>query len=125
MRKQFERRQFIRVKSRLTMVFKVRGTTRQRYILTRDIGSGGAGVCFLMAEALRPDTVLEASLKLPDHDRPIAVIGKVLWNRLADEGRKSYQEPMVWVGVKFETIDPKDRLLLVHYAKTNALPASS
>ena len=114
-----ERRRYSRVSSRLTTVFTVYGTNTRRRAFTRDIG--GAGVCFILDERLRPGALLDAQLKLPDRERLIAFIGEVVWNRPASEGHTGDQDPKMWVGVRFVKIHPRDRLGIVHFTKMSVL----
>lgn len=118
-----ERRQSSRAPSRLTFVFTVRGTSEVRRALTKDVS--GAGVCAVIEEQVRPGALLDVQLKLPDCEGSIAFVGEVVWNRPFYEGRRSFQDPKVKMGVAFAEINPKDRALIVHYAKTNALPEPS
>ncbi len=115
-----DRRQFTRVSSRLTIAFTVGGSKTRQRALTQDLG--GAGVCLVTEVRLRPGDRMNAQLTLPDRDQPIAFTGAVVWVEPSFEGRKSYQDPVVRVGVRFVKIDSKDCLTIVHYAKMNAVP---
>ena len=116
-----EQRRFIRVPSRLNAIFKVVKTGKVRRALTKDISAGG--VCFITEELLEPGTALEVELKLPDREAPITFLGEVAWSRPIGPPPKSYQNPTSEAGIKFVSIDPKDRALIMQYAKLNAPPA--
>ena len=118
-----ERRQYTRLSSRLTVVFTVGANLKQQRALTRDIG--GAGVCLVTEKRLRLGSILQAELKLPDRDLPVAFVARVVWNRSSFEGRRSYQDPKAEIGVTFVKIQDEDRAALVHFARMNALPSPS
>ena len=115
-----EQRRFIRVTGRLVAVVKIVKTGKVRRALTRDISAGG--ICFVTEEILEPGTALEVELKLPDRDAPILFLGEVAWSRPIGPKPKSYQDPTAETGIKFVSIDPKERELIVQYAKLNAPP---
>src|SRR3989338_1143623 len=117
-----EQRRFIRVTTRLTAVVKVVKTGKTRRALTKDISAGG--ICFVTEELLEPGTALEVELKLPDRDAPVAFLGEVSWSRPIGPAPKSYQNPTAETGVKFISIDSKERDLIMLYAKLNAPPTT-
>ena len=117
-----EHRRFIRVTSRLNATFKIVKTGRVARALTKDIGTGG--ICFVTADILEPGTVVEVEMKLPDSEAPVRFLGEVAWSRPIGHA-KSYEDPTGETGVKFVSIDPKDRALIMHYATLNAPPSGS
>lgn len=117
------RREFVRVRSRLTTVFKVASTGKIHRALTRDISGGG--VCFSTEELLEGGEVLEVEVRLPDRSQPVLFSGVVSWSRLVRRPQHSYEAATFNVGVQFVSINPKDRNLLVAYAQMNALPPGS
>ena len=118
-----EQRRFIRVTNRLPSMFKIITTGKVRRALTKDISAGG--VCFITEELLEPGTALEVELKLPDREAPIIFLGEVTWSRPIGPPPKSYQNPNSEAGIKFVSIDPKDRALIMQYAKLNAPPSTT
>jgi uncharacterized protein (TIGR02266 family) len=117
-----EQRRFIRVSSRLTAIVKVVKTGKVKRALTKDVSAGG--VCFVTEEIMEVGTALEVELKLPDREAPVQFLGQVAWSRPVGPSPKSYENPTGETGVKFVSIDPKDRALLMQYAKLNAPPPS-
>ena len=125
-----ERRQFVRLRTRLTTVFKIVKTGKVRRGLTKNIS--GVGICFVtnemvepgerLNEIIEPGEFLDVELQLPDCAAPITFSAAVVWLRPLGGLRKSYEIPTVEVGVKFVTIDSKDVSLLGQYAALNALP---
>jgi len=117
-----EQRHFIRITSRLNATFKIVKTGRVARALTKDISAGG--ICFVTAGILEPGTAVEVEMKLPDSETPVRFLGEVAWSCPIGHA-KSYEDPTGETGVKFISIDPKDRALIMHYAKLNAPPPSS
>ena len=117
-----EQRRFIRITSRLNASFKIVKTGRISRALTKDIGTGG--IRFVTAEILEPGTAIEVEIKLPDSEAPVRFLGEVAWSRPIGHA-KSYEDPTGETGVKIISIDPKDRALIMHYAKLNAPPPGS
>ena len=117
---QQERRQFIRIRSRLTTLIKHLDTGKVRRALTKDISAGG--VCLVTEELLKPGTTLGLQMKLPDRETPIMFTAEVVWSLPVGEPGKSYENPTAETGLQFVSIDPKDQALLKQYAATNAPP---
>ncbi|MBI4003906.1 MAG: PilZ domain-containing protein [Candidatus Omnitrophica bacterium] len=117
-----EQRRFIRITSRLTAIVKIVKTGKIKRALTRDVSAGG--ICVVTEEILEPGTALEVELKLPDREAPVRFLGEVAWSRPIGPTPKSYENPTEETGVKFISIDPNDRTLLMQYAKLNAPPKS-
>ena len=114
-----EQRRFIRVNSRLTTFVKLQETGRVERALTKNLGGGG--VCFVTEDVLEIGTPLEVEVKLPDRDRPIAFQGVVAWSQLVAGPDQNPRRPTIETGVRFLSIDPKDRATLVQYATLNAV----
>ena len=112
-----ERRQFIRVHARLTTLIKPLKTAKVRRALTKDIS--GIGVCLVTEELCELGTPLEVEMRLPDYDAPVKFLGQVMWSKPIGEPRKG-QPPTAEIGLRVVSIDPKDRSLLMQYAKLNA-----
>ena len=117
-----EHRRFIRITSRLNASVKIVKTGRVARALTKDISSGG--ICFVTAEILESGTAIEVEIKLPDSEAPVRFLGEVAWSRPIGHA-KSYEDPTGETGVKIISMDPKDRALIMHYAKLNAPPPGS
>ena len=118
-----EQRRFIRVTNRLPSLFKIIKTGQVRRALTKDVSAGG--VSFITEELLEPGTALEVELTLPDCELPVQFLGEVAWSRPIGPPPKSYEDPTGETGVKFISIDPKDRALIMQYAKLNAPPSTA
>ena len=115
-----ERREYRRIKERLVTFVKDPATGKVHRALTRDLG--GIGVCLVTSEPLKLGTAIEAELKLPDRERPIAFSAVVVWSQVIDESGQPLNRPTREVGVQFVRIDPKDRALIQQHAALNAMP---
>ena len=117
-----EHRQFIRIPSRLTTVFKNLKTGKVRRALTKDVS--GSGMCLITEELLEPGTQLEIEFTLPDRPAPITCRAQVMWSRPVGTPKKSYQSPTGETGVKVMQIDPKDQVALAQYVTFHAPPSA-
>jgi len=115
-----DRRQFVRLKTKLVTFVKRPDTGKVKRVLTKDIG--GIGICVVSDERDEPDTPLEVELKLPDSEQPITFKGLVVWSRVVEEPKQSYKPLVVETGIKFAEINPKQRALIMQYAVLNAMP---
>jgi len=115
-----EKRRFSRTSLRLTTIYKIPKTGRTQRALTHDISGGG--IRFIADEELAPGVPLEIEVKLPDQESPIVCQAEVVWSKVTNPDRKSYEDPIVETGAKFVQIDEKEQALLIQYARINAPP---
>ncbi len=118
-----ERRQFSRLDARLTTIFKICRTGKVHRALTKNIS--GAGLRLVVEETLQTGDELGLEIQLPDRSTPISCSGTVTWTQPSPEPRKSYQPPLLEIGVAFREIPPKDQATITQYAALNALPPLS
>ena len=113
-----ERREFIRLRTKLMTFVKEPKTGRVQRVLTKDIG--GIGVCLVTQDVMEPGMTLEVELRLPDFDAPVTFTGAVVWSqRITEPGTG---KPLIETGVTFVQIDPKPRAIIMQYAALNAVP---
>jgi hypothetical protein len=115
-----DRRQVVRLQTKLVTFVKRLATGKVKRVLTKDIG--GIGICIVSDERYEPETVLEVELKLPDNTQPITFKGVVVWSRVVEEPKQSYKPLVAEAGIKFTEIDAKQRALIMQYAVLNAMP---
>ena len=115
-----ERREYVRVREKLVTLVKHTATGKVHRALTRDIG--GVGICIITSEPLESGARLELELKLPESDRTIPFTGIVAWSQVMGGPRKSYEDPMREIGIKFVDIAPKDLAFIKQHAAMNAVP---
>ena len=114
-----ERLQFIRVRSRLTAVIRFSGDDKVQRALTRDVGV--TGVCLLSETPLKSGELISVELLLPDRtSKPLAFTGEVVWSKRIEGATEGADESAIESGVRFVTIDPKERALLMQWVALNA-----
>ena len=117
-----DRRQFIRIPSRLNAQFTVVGSDPSRDILARNVS--GSGIGFFTDPRLPHGAVLRVQLKFPTRKHPLIFTGEVVWSgkllleRAGDEPR-GYE-----VGIRFIDIDPDDQAFIIDYSTTYRSSAS-
>ena len=105
----------------MSATFSILNTGKVYRALTKDIG--GKGVCLVMEEELELGTPLAVEMTLPDRQTPVAFVGDVVWSTLLIEASSRLRHPPVETGVRFVSINPKDRTLIMQYTRLNALPS--
>lgn len=114
-----DRLQVVRIRSRLTTIVRFSGTEEIHRALTRDIGV--SGVCLLTEHLLKSGELIGVELQLPDRATPIFFTGEVVWSKTIHGTTVGEDESAIESGVKFVTIDPKERELLMQWVALNAL----
>jgi len=104
----------------LSTTFKDLNSGKTHRALTKDIG--GKGVCLVTEGVMERGIPLAIKIQLPDRAAPIAFLGDVVWSLPVDETRPGAKQPPVETGIRFVSIDPKDRALIRQFARLNALP---
>ena len=79
----------------------------------------------MMEKLLEPETKLEVEMRLPDRAKPITFQGMVSWSRPAGGEGQTSQNPNAEHGIRFVSIDEKDRAAIVQYAKVYAPPTEN
>ncbi len=114
-----ERRQFIRLNTRLNVSYVIAGTKQLGKSLSKDISGGG--VRFVAEHPLDVGARLEVIVHLPAPDMPIRFAGEVMWTRLLTTMHAAGLGG-IEVGVRFVEIAPKDAVLIKQYAAFYAPP---
>ncbi len=104
----------------MSTTFKDLNSGKAHRALTKDIG--GNGVCLVTEDEMATGTPLAVQITLPDRPAPIAFLGDVVWSILLMEASQYSARPPVETGIRFVSIDPKDRALIKQFARLNALP---
>ncbi len=115
-----ERREFLRLRVRLTTIVKIVKTGRAHRALTNDISGGG--ICFRTDEDLQVGEMLDIDVQLPDRRQPVNFTAEICWCHSTTAMQRGGEEALFEVGVHFVTIDPKERALMVQFATMNAIP---
>ena len=120
-----ERRQFVRLDTRLAVTYRVLPKAPTVSATTKDISGGG--LCVLLDEPLKIGTAVQIEIALPDRKRPIAFTGEVVWCEQYRVIGKSQQYQSVMAGVKFVKIRPTDQQAIMQHVilSMQSHPASS
>ena len=111
-----ERRQFLRLDTRLNVSYTIAGTRQLGKSLSKNISGGG--VRFIAEHPLEVGTRLEVIVHL---DLPVRFLGEVIWTHLVTKST-SAEFGGTEVGVRFVEITPKDLALVKQYATFYAPP---
>ena len=120
-----ERRQFVRLDTRLAVTYRVMPASKPRAATTRDISGGG--VCVFLDEPLKVGTAVQIEVAVPDRAQPIAFTGEVVWCEQYRVIGKSQEYQSVMAGVKFMQIAPADQQAIMRHVilSMQSPPASS
>ena len=83
----------------------------------------GKGVCLVTEGVVELGTPLAVEIWLPDREKPIAFLGDVVRSVPVGTPRPGAKTPTAETGIRFVSIDPKDRALIIQFARLNALPS--
>ncbi len=107
-----ERRRYHRVKDGVRVIYKVLGVNGESRMHALDVGAGGLRLP--LKERIKPGTLLELGMLLPQDKEPFFCLTKVVWQ--ADEAQKDkHGQDYYETGVEFVRIDIRQRLRLIHY----------
>jgi c-di-GMP-binding flagellar brake protein YcgR len=117
-----ERRKFVRLNSRLPVVYKVVGEDQGFSSLTRNVGGGG--IALFTEKRLAPGTVLEVEVAFANRPRPVRFTASVIWSgalilQEGDRRPRAYE-----AGVRFLDVAPADRDFILEYASKNPIAPS-
>ncbi len=115
-----ERRQFVRLDTRLPMAYRVLPSSRSVQAVTKDIS--GSGICLFVSEPLAKGTNLQVDITLPDRERPITFTGEVVWCEECQIIGKTRHERSVEAGLRFLQIDPRDQQAIMNYVILSLRP---
>ena len=114
-----DRLSFVRIRSHLTAIVRLSGTEEIVRALTRDIGVSGVR---LLTEAPLPSgELIGVELELPDRGQRIVFTGEVVWSKHIEGAAVGEDESAIESGIKFITIDPKEREALMQWVALNTL----
>jgi len=102
-----ERRQFVRLDTRLEVTYTELPSGKSRQGTTKDISGGG--ICLFAEKVLPAGTRLQVAVKLPDRESPVHFTGEVVWSEAYEVIGKTQRQRAVEAGVRFVEIAPGDR----------------
>jgi c-di-GMP-binding flagellar brake protein YcgR len=107
-----ERRRHKRIETTVRITCKPIGLTFEEDIYSFDISTGGFRIGY--PKVVKPDTVFELNVYLPDKQDSFFCLAKVIWQKPKPKRGKSGKE-YYETGLKFEDMDLKNRLRLIYY----------
>ena len=115
-----ERRQFVRLDTRLEASCTTLPGGKVQRIVTKDISGGG--VCVFTDQVLSPGTQLQVAMTLPGREEPINFIAQVVWSEPYEVIGKSERRRAVETGVRFIEISPKDQAAIMQHVILSLQP---
>ena len=106
-----ERRKFPRFSNRLSLTYAVLGTHEEGRGVTKDISGGGTR--FVAEHRLAVGMHLDMTMRVLGRDEPVKFIAKVMWSKPVGISTQPSSDTQTEVGVQFQDIDPKDRVLII------------
>jgi len=105
-----ERRKFKRFDAYMSVKYESSDDTHIKGIsLSRDLSRDGLKMN--SNKDLRPGTLLELEIDIPDDPKPVHTTGKVMWSHLSETQNQGYDQ-----GVRFLMMDPVDKFRVLDYA---------
>ena len=102
-----ERRQFVRLDTRLETHCTVLPSGKPQRGVTKNIGGGG--ICLFADRPLEAGTRLQVAMKLPGREAPVNFTAEVVWSEQCEIIGKTQRQQSVEIGVRFVEIAPQDR----------------
>ena len=108
-----ERRQFVRLDTRLEIQYSLLPSEAPQPAITKDIS--GRGICLFAENELTPGTRLQVAMKLPGREKPVNFTAEVVWCEAYEMIGKSERQRSVEVGVPFIEVSPEDQEAVMQY----------
>ena len=102
-----ERREFVRLDTRLDITYSVLPSDAPKPAVTKDIG--GKGICLFLDRELPAGTRLQVAMNLPGRTEPVHFTAEVVWCEAYEVIGKSERTRAVEAGVRFIEIAPQDQ----------------
>lgn len=115
-----ERRQFVRLDTRLEVKYTILPSGSATASVTRDIGGGG--ICLFTDQVLERGQQLQVSLALPGRAQPVNFTGEVMWCEAYEMIGQSSRQKAVEAGIRFVEIAPQDQEAVLQHVILNFKP---
>ena len=102
-----ERRQFVRLDTRLDIKYTVLTAGSTLQAITKDISAGG--ICMFAEQELPAGTQLQVAMKLPGREQSVNFTAEVVWSEAYEMIGKSQRQRSVEIGVRFVEVAPQDK----------------
>ena len=101
-----ERRQFVRLDTRLDMTYAILPSGQTQQTIAKNVS--GSGVCLFLKQAVPQGSRLQVAMKLPGRERPANFTAEVIWSEPYEVIGKTQRQKAVEVGIRFVEISPRD-----------------
>ena len=108
-----ERRQFVRLDTRLEVSYAALPSGKMEGAATKDIS--GRGICLFTQQVLAPGTRLQISMKLPDRERPVNFMAEVVWSEAYEMIGKTERRRSAETGIRFVEVSAQDQAAIMHH----------
>ena len=98
------------------------GAAAQR-VMIQDVSGGGMRLA--TPELLELGVRIAVEVRLPDRKSPMTVQAEVVWSRSVDAPAPGEAPAPAEAGIQFLELDPKDRAVLMLYARLKTIPPQS
>ena len=110
-----ERRIFERIEARLRLSYRYLHVQSPSSSLTLDVSA--VGISLLTESKLPKGLVIEIDIQFPFRERPVHLIGQVVWSEPLVLGRGKGIIRIYETGARFLDIDPDSQALLAQYLR--------
>ena len=108
-----ERRQFVRLDTRLDITYTVLPSGRVQQTAAKNVS--GDGVCLFLKQSVPQGTRLQVGMKLPGRQEPAHFTAEVIWCETYEMIGKTERQRAVEAGVRFVEISPADREAIMQH----------
>ena len=115
-----ERRQFVRLDTRLEISYTVLPAEQAKHGVTKDIGGGG--ICLFAEKSLPPGTRLQVAMTLPGREAPVRFTAEVVWTEQYEVIGKEERRRSVEIGGRFLESAPKDQEAVLQHVILSLKP---
>lgn len=115
-----ERRQFVRLDTRLDAKYTILPAGTMSTSVTKDISGGG--ICLFTDKVMEQGQQLQVSLTLPGREQPVNFTGEVAWCEAYEMIGQSSRQRAVEVGLRFLEISPQDQDAVMQHVILNFKP---
>ena len=116
-----ERRQFVRLDTRLEVSYSVLPSGSPRQTVSKDISGGG--ICLFADRVLPVGTHVQVAMRLPGREPPLHFTGEVRWSEQYEVIGRAQRERAVEMGVRFVEISPQDCEAILQHVILSMKPA--